>query len=90
MSILDEWETGKKRHPGKVVFVRLGSFLETFHSDAEYVADGCSLNLRMNSGVPMAGFPERAGGTYLEMLDREFVVLGSADFDRFLDAIERE
>jgi DNA mismatch repair protein MutS len=63
----------KARHPGAILFFRLGDFYETFDDDAETCARLLQITLtgrEMGRGVrvPMAGVPAHAVGSYLARL----------------------
>ena len=56
-----QYQEAKDKHPGKILFFRMGDFFELFHDDAKRVAALLGLTLtsrKTNSGkVPMAGVP---------------------------------
>ena len=63
----------KARHPGAILFFRLGDFYETFDEDAETCARLLQITLtgrEMGRGVrvPMAGVPAHAVQGYLARL----------------------
>ncbi len=63
----------KARHPGAIVFFRMGDFYEMFYGDAEVAARvlGLTLTARNNGGaadVPLAGVPVRACQEYVRRL----------------------
>jgi len=71
--LMQQYREIKDRHPGAVLFFRMGDFYETFYDDAELVARalGITLTSRNNGGaseVPLAGVPVRAGAEYVKRL----------------------
>jgi DNA mismatch repair protein MutS len=70
---MQQYREIKARHPGTILFFRMGDFYETFESDAELVARalGITLTSRNNGGasqVPLAGVPVKAGPDYVRRL----------------------
>ena len=71
--LMQQYRDIKDRHPGAILFFRMGDFYETFYDDAELVARalGITLTSRNNGGateVPLAGVPVRAGAEYVKRL----------------------
>jgi DNA mismatch repair protein MutS len=71
--LMQQYREIKDRHPGAILFFRMGDFYETFYDDAELVARalGITLTSRNNGGaseVPLAGVPVRAGAEYVKRL----------------------
>jgi DNA mismatch repair protein MutS len=63
----------KARHPGCILFFRLGDFYEMFFEDAVTVAQQLDLTLTTRdkgkeNAVPMCGVPHHAAARYLQML----------------------
>jgi DNA mismatch repair protein MutS len=63
----------KARHPGTILFFRMGDFYETFYEDAEITSRvlGLTLTSRNNGSaaqVPLAGVPVKAGSEYIRRL----------------------
>src|ERR1700733_6197020 len=63
----------KARHPGGIVFFRLGDFYEMFFDDAVLVARTLDLTLTSRdkgkeNPVPMCGVPHHAAAQYLQKL----------------------
>jgi DNA mismatch repair protein MutS len=70
---MQQYRDIKTRHPGTILFFRMGDFYETFYEDAELVARvlGITLTSRNNGGasqVPLAGVPVKAGPDYVRRL----------------------
>ncbi|HEX8875377.1 MAG TPA: hypothetical protein VF777_01415, partial [Phycisphaerales bacterium] len=66
----------KKRHPGCVLFFRIGDFYEMFDDDAVLVSKAIGLTLtQRTAGVPMCGVPYHQLETYLKkLIDKSFRV----------------
>jgi DNA mismatch repair protein MutS len=66
----------KKRHPGCVLFFRIGDFYEMFDDDAVAVSKAIGLTLtQRTAGVPMCGVPHHQLETYLKkLIDKSFRV----------------
>jgi len=62
----------KDAHPGIIIMVRVGDFYESYHEDAETVAQVCEITLTGRSGengrIPMAGCPYHSIEKYLAKL----------------------
>ena len=70
---MQQYREIKARHPGTILFFRMGDFYETFYEDAELIARvlGLTLTSRNNGGasqVPLAGVPVKAGPDYVRRL----------------------
>ena len=71
--LMQQYREIKARHPGTILFFRMGDFYETFFDDAELIARvlGVTLTSRNNGGaseVPLAGVPVKAGADYVRRL----------------------
>ncbi|MDQ2889995.1 MAG: DNA mismatch repair protein MutS [Gemmatimonadota bacterium] len=71
--LMQQYREIKARHPGTILFFRMGDFYETFFDDAELIARvlGITLTSRNNGGaaqVPLAGVPVKAGPEYVRRL----------------------
>lgn len=71
--LMQQYREIKARHPGTILFFRMGDFYETFYDDAELIsrALGITLTSRNNGGasqVPLAGVPVKAGPDYVRRL----------------------
>ena len=71
--LMQQYREIKARHPGTILFFRMGDFYETFYEDAELIsrALGLTLTSRNNGGasqVPLAGVPVKAGPEYVRRL----------------------
>ena len=71
--LMQQYREIKARHPGTILFFRMGDFYETFYEDAELSARvlGLTLTSRNNGGasqVPLAGVPVKAGPEYVRRL----------------------
>ncbi len=71
--LMQQYREIKARHPGTILFFRMGDFYETFYEDAELIARilGITLTSRNNGGasqVPLAGVPVKAGPEYVRKL----------------------
>ena len=70
---MQQYREIKARHPGTILFFRMGDFYETFYEDAELISRilGLTLTSRNNGGasqVPLAGVPVKAGPEYVRRL----------------------
>ena len=70
---MQQYRDIKSKHPGAILFFRMGDFYEMFYDDAEVAsrALGLTLTSRNNGGaadVPLAGVPVKAGHEYLRRL----------------------
>ncbi|HJU73666.1 MAG TPA: DNA mismatch repair protein MutS, partial [Gemmatimonadaceae bacterium] len=71
--LMQQYRDIKSKHPGAILFFRMGDFYEMFYDDAEVAsrALGLTLTSRNNGGaadVPLAGVPVKAGHEYLRRL----------------------
>jgi DNA mismatch repair protein MutS len=71
--LMAQYREIKARHPGAILFFRMGDFYEMFYEDAEVAARALDLTLtsRNNGGaaeVPLAGVPVKAASEYLRRL----------------------
>jgi len=71
--LMQQYREIKARHPGTILFFRMGDFYETFYEDAELISRvlGLTLTSRNNGGasqVPLAGVPVKAGPEYVRRL----------------------
>ncbi|MBU6364991.1 MAG: DNA mismatch repair protein MutS, partial [Gemmatimonadetes bacterium] len=71
--LMQQYREIKARHPGAILFFRMGDFYEMFLEDAEVASRvlGLTLTSRNNGGaadVPLAGIPVKAAGEYLRRL----------------------
>ena len=71
--LMQQYRDIKARHPGTILFFRMGDFYETFEGDAELISRelGITLTSRNNGGasaVPLAGVPVKAGADYVRRL----------------------
>ena len=71
--LMQQYREIKARHPGTILFFRMGDFYETFEGDAELISRelGITLTSRNNGGasqVPLAGVPVKAGPDYVRRL----------------------
>ncbi len=58
----------KSRHPGIILFFRLGDFYEMFDEQAREVSAILSLTLTQRHGIPMCGIPFHAAAGYIGRL----------------------
>jgi DNA mismatch repair protein MutS len=70
---MQQYRDIKTRHPGAILFFRMGDFYEMFEDDAKLAARelGLTLTSRNNGGaaeVPLAGVPVKAATDYLRRL----------------------
>ncbi|MDA1260713.1 MAG: DNA mismatch repair protein MutS, partial [Planctomycetota bacterium] len=71
--MMRQFEAAKQKHPGAMVFFRMGDFYELFHDDAKLASKILGLTLTSRDKereVPMAGVPVRAMEGYLVRLVR--------------------
>jgi DNA mismatch repair protein MutS len=71
--LMRQYLDAKARHPGCVLFFRLGDFYEMFFEDAVMVARELDLTLtsrdkNKDNPVPMCGVPHHAAARYLQIL----------------------
>jgi len=71
--LMQQYRDIKARHPGAILFFRMGDFYEMFEDDAKLAARelGLTLTSRNNGGaaeVPLAGVPVKAATDYLRRL----------------------
>ena len=71
--LMQQYRDLKARHPGAILFFRMGDFYEMFEDDAKLAARelGLTLTSRNNGGaaeVPLAGVPVKAATDYLRRL----------------------
>ncbi len=71
--LMQQYREIKARHPGTILFFRMGDFYEMFEDDAKIAARelGLTLTSRNNGGaaeVPLAGVPVKAATEYLRRL----------------------
>ena len=71
--LMTQYREIKARHPGAILFFRMGDFYEMFYEDAEVASRALDLTLtsRNNGGaaeVPLAGVPVKAASEYLRRL----------------------
>ncbi|MCU0620849.1 MAG: DNA mismatch repair protein MutS [Gemmatimonadales bacterium] len=67
--LMQQYRDIKARHPGAILFFRMGDFYEMFFDDAQTGAKilGITLTSR-GDGVPLAGVPVKAAADYLRQL----------------------
>ncbi len=67
--LLRQYREIKARHPGAILFFRMGDFYEMFYEDAELGARVLDIALTSRGdGVPLAGVPVRSAADYLKQL----------------------
>ncbi len=71
--LMQQYREIRARHPGTILFFRMGEFYEMFEDDARLAARelGLALTSRNNGGaaeVPLAGVPVKAAGDYVRRL----------------------
>jgi len=67
--LLKQYRDIKARHPGDILFFRMGDFYEMFYGDAELAARLLNITLTSRGdGVPLAGVPVKAAADYLKQL----------------------
>lgn len=68
---MTQYDKLKAKHPDAILLMRCGDFYETYHDDAETVADVLGIVLtKQQDGTRMAGFPAHALDTYLPIIVR--------------------
>jgi DNA mismatch repair protein MutS len=66
---MQQYREIKARHPGAILFFRMGDFYEMFFDDAELGARLLDITLTSRGdGVPLAGVPVKAAAEYLRQL----------------------
>ena len=66
---MQQYQRFKAKHPGCVLFFRMGDFYEMFHEDAELAHRVLGVTLTQRTeGVPMAGVPYHAVEGYLRRM----------------------
>src|SRR5438445_3602570 len=69
--MMQQYREAKDRHPGMLLFFRMGDFFELFDGDAELAAKVLGLTLTSrDKTIPMAGFPHHQLENYLHKLLR--------------------
>jgi DNA mismatch repair protein MutS len=67
--LMAQYRDIKSRHPGSILFFRMGDFYEMFFDDAELGARVLGITLTSRGdGVPLAGVPVKAAADYLRQL----------------------
>ncbi|HZM26818.1 MAG TPA: DNA mismatch repair protein MutS [Gemmatimonadales bacterium] len=67
--LLQQYREIKARHPGAILFFRMGDFYEMFFDDAQLGARLLNITLTSRGdGVPLAGVPVKAAADYLKQL----------------------
>jgi DNA mismatch repair protein MutS len=67
--LMAQYRDIKARHPGSILFFRMGDFYEMFFDDAELGARVLGITLTSRGdGVPLAGVPVKAAADYLRQL----------------------
>src|SRR5207247_5819017 len=67
--MMQQYQEAKQRHPGMLLFFRMGDFYELFHDDATTAAKLLGLTLTSrDKSIPMAGFPHHQLENYLQKL----------------------
>src|SRR5215210_5748904 len=67
--MMQQYRDAKERHPGMLLFFRMGDFYELFEADAEVAARVLGLTLTSRDRtIPMAGFPHHQLENYLPKL----------------------
>src|SRR5688500_6030935 len=65
-AMMKQWADIKARHPGALLWFRVGDFYEMFHDDARTGARVLDITLTSRGdGIPLAGVPVRAAAEYL-------------------------
>ena len=66
-----QYEGFRRKHPGYVLFFRMGDFYELFHDDAKLASRTLGIALtQRQAGVPMAGVPHHQLENYLKRMIR--------------------
>lgn len=74
MSLIQQYEEMKQKHPDAILLFRVGDFYEAFKKDAQAISEICGLTLTQrpngNNGekIYLAGFPHHALNDYLPKL----------------------
>src|SRR5262245_57924364 len=67
--MMQQYRDAKERHPGMLLFFRMGDFYELFNDDATVASRVLGLTLTSrDKAVPMAGFPHHQLENYLSKL----------------------
>ena len=67
--LMQQYREIKARHPGAILFFRMGDFYEMFFDDARLGARVLNITLTSRGdGVPLAGVPVKAAADYLKQL----------------------
>ena len=67
--LMQQYREIKARHPGAILFFRMGDFYEMFFDDAQLGARILNITLTSRGdGVPLAGVPVKAATDYLKQL----------------------
>jgi DNA mismatch repair protein MutS len=67
--LMQQYREIKARHPGAILFFRMGDFYEMFFDDAQLGARVLNITLTSRGdGVPLAGVPVKAAADYLKQL----------------------
>ena len=66
--LMKQYAEIRSKHPGIILFFRLGDFYEMFDEQAREVSALLSLTLTQRHGVPMCGIPFHAAATYIGRL----------------------
>ncbi|MGE3164848.1 MAG: DNA mismatch repair protein MutS [Planctomycetota bacterium] len=71
--MMRQYFAAKERHPGEILFFRMGDFYEMFYEDAELASELLGITLTSRSkdkagAVPMAGVPAKAVDGYIRRL----------------------
>ncbi|HYL31006.1 MAG TPA: hypothetical protein VEU27_13900, partial [Gemmatimonadales bacterium] len=67
--LMQQYREIKARHPGAILFFRMGDFYEMFFDDAQLGARVLNITLTARGdGVPLAGVPVKAAADYLKQL----------------------
>ncbi|HET9133641.1 MAG TPA: DNA mismatch repair protein MutS [Gemmatimonadales bacterium] len=71
--LLAQYQEIKSRHPGAILFFRMGDFYEMFYDDAQVASRVLNITLTARGdGTPLAGVPVKAAAGYL----RQFIAAG--------------
>jgi DNA mismatch repair protein MutS len=74
VTLRDQWQSAREKHPDAVVFIRVGDFYELMGPDAELGVRELGLTLTGKSNgagqLPMAGVPAKSRDEYAERLVR--------------------
>lgn len=70
--MMKQYMAAKKRHPGEILFFRMGDFYEMFFDDAQRASELLNITLTSRSKgtnpIPMAGVPVKSMKVYLKKL----------------------